>query len=200
MLPYSEIRDWCAHCSIIPGIPECVANAFKQYANFIELWLNNETDDVDIIQLCKDHLDEAHAIYLSNNTDDATQCVKNNYDQIIKTYIASKFPGKTWNGNLLEVYPVGDSIFRITIQFADKKFLYGITQTKDVPKAFMPYDSGIKGLANENEYEYKDNAKEGQKHDCWWVYYKEAQIKESPISNQIKILFPKWKNLIDMMI
>ena len=85
LLPYSEIQDWCASCSIIPGIPENVADAFSQYANFIERWNSNETDDEDIFAFCAkdDNLDTVHEIYLSDKTDNTTKWIKNNYNQII---------------------------------------------------------------------------------------------------------------------
>ena len=89
LLPYSEIRDWCAHCSITPGVPECVADAFKQYANFLELWLNNETDDSDIIEFCaqEENLEAVNEIFYDNKKNEVVEWINDNYDQIIKTYV-----------------------------------------------------------------------------------------------------------------
>ena len=186
LLPYSEIRDWCAHCSIISGIPECVADAFKQYANFIELWLNKETDDVDIIEFCAQDFDTTHAIYLSDSEDNATQWVKNNYAQIIKTYIAFKFSGKEWKGNLLEIASVDGSPFRITIQFANNKIRYGIAQSNDYPTLYMDYNDVIKKEAEKKGYKYKDNAKTQNRHDCWWVFYRgDSEAKEEKAVDRI---------------
>ena len=177
LLPYSEIRDWCAHCSIIPGIPECVADAFKQYANFIELWLNNETDDVDIIEHCakEENLDAISAIYLSGNTRNATQWVKDNYYQIIRTYIAFQFPGKAWRNSLLELKKIPNTIFSVCIEFAQKPSghtLIGITQTGQ-EKYISDRD-----LSGELRPEFLGfNVKSGLD-DCWWIVYQDINIKQ----------------------
>ena len=202
LLPYSEIRDWCGHCSIIPGIPECVADAFKQYANFIELWLNNEINDADIIELCANDLATVQEIFYSQGEGDgeqeAIQWVKDNYAKIVKSYIASEFSGKEWEGNLLEIHSIGGSPFRITIQFADNKFRYGITQSNDYPKLFMNCNDDIKTAAGNNNYSYKDGEK--HRHDCWWVFYRgDSEAKGKDAVDKIIAETKKISGMTDLL-
>ena len=194
LLPYSEIWDWCAHCSIIPGIPECVADAFKQYANFIELWLNNETDEDDIIELCakEENLDAISAIYLSGNTSDATQWVKDNYYQIIRTYIASKFPGKAWRDSLLELKKIPNTIFSVCIEFSQKQGGHtqiGITQTE---KCKYVSDRDLSGELRPKFPGF--NVKSGRK-GCWWLVNQDINIKQ--IKKELDEKIGTVKGLLD---
>ena len=230
LLPYSEIMDWCANCSILPGIPNSVRDSFSQYANFIYLWLNNEIDDSDIVNYCieDENIQTVIQIYNSNEntTSEARKWIKQNYNLIIKSYIAKKFPSIGWNGNLLETSKIGESIFRITIEFVNdsrSQFIrVGIAQTDSIDSYEM---ESIKNEINnifqkqkwklkECNFKYKNNASKKAKHDCWWVFYNEikqissrvnidkiidaAQILANVNNDKVKQLHAKFTKIINL--
>ena len=178
LMSYAAIQDWCASCSIIPGIPENVADAFSQYANFIERWNSNETDDEDIFAFCAkdDNLDTVHEIYLSDKTDNTTKWIKNNYNQIIKRYISYKLPGNEWNRNFLKLQEIDETIFYIGIEFSTTKrgrqyVLIGITQL-DTIEYKSEYSDNFKVL-------FKDFESKSSGGNCWWIVHQEIKnIKE----------------------
>ena len=197
LLPYSEIQDWCACCSIIPGLPDNVADAFSQYANFIERWDNNETDDEDIIAFCAqgDNLDKVHKICLSGETDNTIKWVKENYNRIIKTYIASQFSCSGWNNNILKLKEIDKTIFNICVEVNTNKFgcqfvLIGITQL-GTNTYYSEYSRNLKEC-------FKKFKRKQSGDNCWWIVHQEIEnIKEcNLIKNNIDNKIEAVKNLL----
>ena len=161
-----------------------------QYANFIELWLNNETDDSDIIELCaqEEYLDAVQNIYVCKEVDkdrlETYNWIKNNYAQIIKTYIAAQFLNKAWGDLFLELKQISGTIFSVCVEFTKNYNGYiriGITQTEKVN-----YRSECdKELQNDLQRKFKNFKCKVGDDNCWWIISQEiakinsrTQIKE----------------------